>query len=101
MKTTVNANEEIEINLSEIVDHEDNLSDEEVSDVSVDENARGRKHNTKITGNLVAKGLSSNKAAVVCQSIFNDGIDITTPSQSGIWRKHIRNAEMIKKLRHP
>ena len=63
--------------------------------MSVDKNTRGRKHNTKIAGNLVAKGLSSNKAAVVCESIFNDGIDIPSPSQSGKLRKHIRNAEMI------
>lgn len=35
---------------------------------------------------VIKKSLSINKAAVVCASLAKDGINVPTPSQSGVWR---------------
>lgn len=71
-----------------------------VSEDSDDENPRRKlvvrfptSHAVKL---VTKKSLSSNKAAVVCSSLAEDGINVPTPSQSGVWRGVIRSGEAAK-----
>ena len=40
--------------------------------------------------------LSTNKASVVCKSLAEEGVNLPTPTQSGIWRAVIRSGEQKK-----
>lgn len=47
---------------------------------------------------LITKNyLSSNKAAVMCSSLTEDGISVLTPSQSSVWRVVIRSGKDVKR----
>ncbi len=45
---------------------------------------------------VIRNSLSTNKAAVVCASLADDGISVPTPSQSGVWRAVIRDGNNAK-----
>lgn len=52
---------------------------------------------TTSAAKLVSKAsLSTRKASNVLQNLAEEGIDVPTPSQSGIWRRVIKDAEKIK-----
>ena len=54
-------------------------------------------HATKSAAKLVSKvSLSTRKASAVLQNLAKEGIDVPTPSQSGIWRRVIKDAERVK-----
>lgn len=55
------------------------------------------RHSTKSAAKLVYKhSLSTRKSSQVLQSLAEDGFSIPTPSQSGVWRRTIRDAEQVK-----
>ena len=62
--------------------------------------SRNRVYNrTKLASNLViTESLSTNKSARICKKLFEKGIEIETPSQTGIWRSTIRQGESMKKI---
>ena len=46
---------------------------------------------------LVSKhSLSTKKAAIVCKSLKEDGVDIASPTQVGVW-KHVIKEQSVKK----
>lgn len=52
---------------------------------------------TKSAAKLVSRhSLSTRKASQVLQSLAEDGVSVPTPSQSGVWRRTIRDAEQVK-----
>ena len=72
-----------------------------LSDVFFTSSSKARKSSTELAANLVIKNkLSTNKAAVVCQSLSNSGVSIPTPSQSAVWKRVIKEgkAEKIKEF---
>ena len=75
----------------------DKASVSEESENENDKRKRVVRFSTSHAAKLVTtKSLSSNKAAVVCTSLAEDGISIPTPSQSGVWRAVIRSGEGAK-----
>ena len=62
--------------------------------------SRKRVYNrTKLAFNLViTESLGTNKSARICKKLFEKGIEIETPSQTGIWRSTIRQGESMKKF---
>ena len=54
-------------------------------------------HTTRSAANLVSKvSLSTRKASNVLHNLAEEGLDVPTPSQSGIWRRVIKDAESVK-----
>jgi len=52
---------------------------------------------TTSAANLVTKqSLSTNKASNVCRNLAEDGNDVPTPTQSGVWRRVIQDGEKKK-----
>jgi len=52
---------------------------------------------TKTATKLVTSSkLSTSKAAIICQQLSQDGMDVETPSQSGIYRATIKEAVKLK-----
>ena len=52
---------------------------------------------TKSAAKLVSKhSLSTRKASKVLQSLSEEGVSLATPSQSGIWRRTIKDAQHVK-----
>jgi len=45
---------------------------------------------------VTSSKLSTSKAATICQQLSQDGIDVETPSQSGIYRATIKEAIKLK-----
>ena len=46
---------------------------------------------------LVSKhSLSTKKAAIVCKSLKEDGVDIASPTQVDVWKNVIKEAELKK-----
>lgn len=63
----------------------------------------GRSKHIKLSLNPAVKlvnnaNLSTNKAAKVCKQLAESGIDISTPSQSGIYRAVIKSAENLEEF---
>ena len=75
----------------------DTASVSEESGKENDKRKRVMRFSTSHAAKLVTKkSLSSNKAAVMCSSLAEDGISVPTPSQSGVWRAVIRSDEDAK-----
>ena len=51
---------------------------------------------TKIGTKLFQKGLSTNKSSTVLKTLRQEGYEVPTPSQSGIWRGVLGKGEKIK-----
>lgn len=68
------------------------------SDVAEESSSMKRKYQaTTSAAKLVSKvSLSTRKASNVLQNLAEGGIDVPTPSQSGIWRRVIKDAEKVK-----
>ena len=47
---------------------------------------------------MITESLSTNKSARICKKLFEKGIEIETPSQTGIWRSTLRQGESMKKI---
>jgi hypothetical protein len=45
---------------------------------------------------VIERGLSTRKASSVCASLAYDGVKLPTPSQSGIWRRVIKEGQLMK-----
>jgi len=61
------------------------------------ETNKQKKCSTSHAVNLVTMNtLSTNKAAVVCASLASNGLNVPSPSQSGVWRATIRKGENAK-----
>ena len=59
-------------------------------------NKRKLRSLTKPASKLVTKhGLSTRKAYVVCESLATSGVKLPTPSQSGIWRRVIKDGQVM------
>lgn len=73
-------------------------SNESDPEIVHEEYSKKRKYqSTKVAAKLVSKqSLSTRKASGVLQSLAEEGVDVPTPSQSGVWRRVIRNAEQVK-----
>lgn len=46
---------------------------------------------------VISAGVSTSKAAKLCQQLFNDGVEISTPTQAAIYKATFREAEKVKK----
>lgn len=58
---------------------------------------RATRQSTQSAAKLVSKhSLSTRKTSRVLQSLAEDGVSVPTPSQSGVWRRTIRNAAQVK-----
>ena len=81
-------------------DSEEGSSGGEVDPEAVPEDSptkRATRHSTKSAAKLVSKqSLSTRKASQVLQSLAEDEVSVPTPSQSGVWRRTIRDAEHVK-----
>ena len=86
--------------ISESSDSEEGSSSGECDPEAVPEDSpvkSATRHSTKSAAKLVSKhSLSTRKASQVLQSLAEDGVSVPTPSQSGIWRRTIRDAEQVK-----
>lgn len=84
--------------LSRIYVDDDISSDSNDQDyVSYESQNSSKRHKTKAASKLVIKhDISSRKASSVCQSLASDGISLPTPSQSGVWRRVIKEADIMK-----
>lgn len=76
-------------------------SDDDDEDLDFTPSARSK--NSKLSLNPAVKlvnnaNLSTNKAAKVCKQLAESGIDIATPSQSGIYRAVIKSAENLEEF---
>ena len=74
-------------------------SEYQESDNSEDQCASARKKYCKTrtaTALVTSSKLSTSKAATVCQQLSQCGIDVGTPSQSGIYRSTIKEAKKLK-----
>ena len=59
--------------------------------------SRRRNQPTKSGANLVScPALSTKKASSVLENLSQESSDVPTPSQSGIWRRVIKNADAVK-----
>ena len=47
---------------------------------------------------MITESLNTNKSARICKKLFEKGIEIETPSQTGIWSSTIRQGESMKKI---
>ena len=76
-----------------ISDSIDNESDDDFKPV---EEKFSKYSSAVCAARLVSKHfLSTKKAAIVCKSLKEDGVDIASPTQIGVW-KHIKEAERKK-----
>lgn len=68
------------------------------SSVAEEHQAMKRKyHSTTAAAKLVSKAsLSTRKVSNVLQKLSQEGMDVPTPLQSGIWRRGTKNAETVK-----
>jgi len=83
------------------------LSEEDKTDESDDdylphsEDNKKRKHRrskTSVAVNLVTKNmLSTKKASSICKTLNDEGINLPTPSQSGIYKATFKYAEQMKR----
>ena len=82
----------------ENTDAEGEGSDQErLGEIPTSGEMKRRRHSTKRAMNLVKKtNLSTHKAAAVCNQLSDDGIDLPTPSQSGVYKACYREAERMK-----
>lgn len=92
--TDVDVASSAEVSSDEIFSDTTSVSEESEND----KRKRVVRFSTSHAAKLVTKkSLSSNKAAVVCSSLAEDGISVPTPSQSGVWRAVIRSGEDAKR----
>ena len=72
--------------------------DDELDPEAVNEEIPPRKrHSAKLGSKLVSKDcLSTRKASRVLKSVSEDGFNVPTPTQSGVWRRTIKDAEREK-----
>jgi len=68
------------------------------SDVAEESSPLKRKYQrTKSAAKLVSKvSLSTRKASNVLENLAEEGLDVRRPSQSGIWRRVIKDADKVK-----
>ena len=58
---------------------------------------RTQKWSTKVPVTLVTKGnLSTREAAKICKQMSDSGINISSPSQSGIYKAAMKSAELME-----
>src|SRR6218665_69973 len=71
------------------------------SDVAEESFPLKRKYQrTKSAAKLVSKvSLSTRKASTVLENLAEEGLDVRTPPQSGIWRRVIKDADKVKARR--
>ena len=78
-----------------ISDSIDNESDDDFKPV---EEKFSKYNSAASAARLVSKqySLSTKKAAIVCKSLKEDGVDIASPTQVGVWKHVIKEAERKK-----
>ena len=78
----------------------DESCESDVNDLSYECNhlpARRHYNSTAIAAKLSIKDkMSTRKAAKVCKSIAEEGINIPTPSQYGVWKKVMAQSNLMK-----
>ena len=80
----------MQVEMSSSCDEEDDFEDESSF-------MKQEHHSTKSASKLVTKAfLSTNKTSKILQELAEEGINVPTPSQSGIWRRVIKDAEKVK-----
>jgi hypothetical protein len=45
---------------------------------------------------VIQHGLSTWQASRVCKSLSSEGVELPTPSQSGVWRRVIKQGKLMK-----
>ena len=77
-----------------ISDSNDNKSDDDFKPV---EEKFSKYSSAASAARLVSKhSLSTKKAAIVCKSLKENGVDIASPTQVGVWKHVIKDAERKK-----
>ena len=98
-KITVESTSKTATELSSSESEPETGSEYQESDNSEDQSTSARKKycKTKTATKLVTSSkLSNSKAATVCQQLSQCGIDVGTPSQSGIYRSTSKEAKKLK-----
>ena len=98
-KITVESTSKTATELSPSESEPETGSEYQESDNSKDQSTSARKKycKTKTASKLVTSSkLSTSKAATVCQQLSQCGIDVGTPSQSGIYRSTSKEAKKLK-----
>jgi hypothetical protein len=91
--TTVTATATTSTSESETETEYEESEDSKEQSTSTSKNYSKTKTATKL---VTSSKLSTSKAATICRQLSQDGIDIQTPSQSGIFRSTIKEAVKLK-----